>query len=79
MDRSRVSEAEMDQMLEQLGAARERQQEKAEETTCENCSKIDGSTRLTVETQIEGRDLHFCAQCDRLLSTDEYHRWQDIN
>jgi hypothetical protein len=70
--------SDIDEMLQHLDEAKELYQERVDDTTCENCRTIDASTRLTVNTEIQHRDLHFCANCGRLLSTSEYKKWTDV-
>ncbi|WP_254841532.1 MULTISPECIES: hypothetical protein [Haloarculaceae] len=70
---------EIDEMMEHLDEARQRRQEQRANETCDNCASIESDTRLSVERKQGGRDLHYCAQCDRLLSTEEYQEWIEIH
>lgn len=71
----RRGETDVDEMMKHLDAARERRQRTEDENRCDNCRQVDGSTDLSVERRVGGRDLHYCAECDRLLSTREYDQW----
>jgi len=70
---------EIDEMMEHLDEARQRRQEQRVNETCANCASIESDTRLSVERKQGGRDLHYCAQCGRLLSTEEYQEWIEIH
>jgi formamidopyrimidine-DNA glycosylase len=70
---------EIDEMMEHLDEARQRRQEQRANETCDNCASIESDTRLSVERKQGGRDLHYCAQCSRLLSTEEYQEWIEIH
>ncbi|MFA9517062.1 type B DNA-directed DNA polymerase [Halopenitus sp. H-Gu1] len=70
---------EIDEMMEHLDEARQRRQEQRANETCANCISIESDTRLSVERKQGGRDLHYCAQCGRLLSTEEYQEWIAIH
>lgn len=70
---------EFEELAQHLETARERRQERRDEDRCDNCRTIDADTRLTVERNVGERDLHYCAQCERLLSTREYRRWADVD
>ncbi|QRG24175.1 hypothetical protein [Halorubrum coriense] len=77
--RSEPSDSEIDDMMVYLDGARKRRERERREKQCENCETIDSSTRLSVETKIGNRELHHCANCERLLSVDEYERWMSAN
>lgn len=62
-------------MMSHLEAAKENNRQKKQANRCSNCRDIDQDTNLTVETKQGGRDLHYCSECDRLVSTKEYERW----
>ena len=70
---------EIDEMMEHLDEACQRRQEQRANETCDNCASIESDTRLSVERKQGGRDLHYCAQCGRLLSTEEYQEWIEIH
>jgi hypothetical protein len=70
---------EIDEMMEHLDEARQRRQEQRANETCDNCASIESDTRLSVERKQGGHDLHYCAQCGRLLSTEEYQEWIEIH
>lgn len=66
-------------MMKHLDAAKEVHQERKAERRCENCMQIDSATDLSVRDDQQDRDLHYCSQCGRLLSTSEYQRWKQTN
>ncbi|QLD88776.1 hypothetical protein HWV07_06895 [Natronomonas salina] len=56
-------------MMAHLEDAKQRRRERRDEDTCANCRTISSDTGLSIETTIANRDLHYCANCNRLLST----------
>lgn len=70
---------EIGEMMKHLDEARRRRQEQKSEQRCENCRIIDGDTKLSANTKYGKRDLHYCARCDRLLSSEEYQKWLKIH
>lgn len=64
-------------MMQHLEKARQNRDIKKD--GCENCSTIDSSTGLSATDDHYNRDLHYCAQCGRLLSAEEYQRWRRRN
>jgi hypothetical protein len=79
LQRSEATDSEIKKMMTYLEGARERWQREQRDKQCENCATINSSTRLSVETKIGNRELHYCATCGRLLSSDEYEQWKSEN
>lgn len=79
LQRAETDDSEVSEMMVYLDGARKRRNRERDENECENCTTIDASTRLSAETKIGDRDLHYCAACGRLLSSDEYEQWLDVN
>lgn len=59
-------EGEIKEMMKHLEDAKELP---SKSTTCHYCSIVDSSTPLTIK-----RDLHACAECGRILTTEEYNQ-----
>lgn len=76
---ARENSTKINEMMDHLDEARQRRQEQRANKTCDNCASIERDTRLSVERNQGGRDLHYCAQCGRLLSTEEYQDWIEIH
>jgi len=79
LQHSEDNDSEIEEMMVYLEGARKRRKREQKKERCENCSTIDSSTRLSVETKIGNRDLHHCATCGRLLSSNEYEQWKSEN
>jgi hypothetical protein len=79
LHRSEANDSEIEEMMVHLEGARKRRKRGQKEEQCENCATINSSTRLSVKTKIGNRDLHYCATCGRLLSSDEYEQWKSAN
>lgn len=73
------SDSKLNEMMTHLDDAKKIRRERQQEKTCSNCASIDSSTRITAKDDRQDRDLHYCGQCGRLLSTKEYNKWLDIN
>ena len=69
----------VESMMAHLKDAKERQRERIEEERCENCRTINCENALTIETDVATRDLHHCANCNRLLLTSEYEEWKRVH
>ena len=61
-------DSEVKDMMKHLEEAKERSTSK---NRCHYCSRVDGSTPLTIK-----RDLHACGKCGRILTTEEYSKTQ---
>lgn len=61
---------ELKEMMEHLEEAKQKSSEVAEK--CHYCSHVDSSTELVIK-----RDLHACAKCGRILTTEEYSDTQN--
>lgn len=79
IQKSDRTDSEVTAMMQHLDDARELREESASDDDCDSCHRIDDTTRLSVERKVGGRDLHYCASCNRLLSSDEYQRWWNLN
>jgi hypothetical protein len=79
LQRSGGTDSEIEEMMRHLEGARERRERERRNERCENCATIDSSTDLSAKTEIGDRDLHYCATCGRLLSSDEYEQWKSAN
>jgi hypothetical protein len=61
-------DGEVERMMKHL----EKAKESASSTDlCHHCSRVDTSTPLIIK-----RDLHACAECGRILTTEEYSKSQ---
>jgi hypothetical protein len=78
VSRQTGAESEIDEMMAHLDEAKRVHEEQQNEKTCDNCATIDTATKLNATDDRQGRDLHYCAQCERLLSTKEYNKWKDV-
>ena len=65
-------------MMSHLDEGKARQRERLEEDRCENCRMIDIHIALTIEMDLAAGDLHYCANCDRLLSASADKLWEDV-
>jgi len=63
-------------MMKHLDDAKDRRKQERNRNRCSNCRTVNGSTDVTIEERSSSRDLHYCDQCGRLLSTKEYQRWK---
>jgi len=79
LQKSEESRSEIDEMMQHLEGARQCRQEQKADERCDNCDSIESDTSLSAERTQAGHDLHYCAQCGRLLSTEEYHEWMEIH
>jgi len=79
LQRPDTDDSEISEMMVYLDGARKRRNRERDEKQCGNCTTIDPSTRLSAESKIGNRDLHYCAACGRLMSSDEYEQWLDVN
>lgn len=59
--------AELKEMMKHLEEAKKLRSNSS--SRCLHCSRVDKSTSLTIK-----RDLHACAKCGRILTTEEYHK-----
>ncbi|WP_324761142.1 hypothetical protein [Haloarcula montana] len=66
-------------MMKHLDAAKAVQEERKMERRCENCTEITSDTELSARDHRQGRDLNYCSQCGRLLSTSEYQQWKQVH
>jgi hypothetical protein len=66
-------------MMKHLDNARMVQEDRKKERRCENCMQINSDTELSARDHQKGRDLHYCSQCGRLLSTSEYQQWKQVH
>lgn len=73
---SEGGDSTLQNMMKHLEGARDRREQEKNENRCTNCRTVTGSTDVTIEERTGGRDLHYCDQCSRLLSTKEYQRWK---
>lgn len=71
--RASEEQKELTTMMQHLDEARAGKAD--QEGGCENCTPVTADTRLMAKTDQGSRDLHYCARCGRLLSTDEYREW----
>lgn len=62
-------DAEVKEMMKHLEEAKERS---SGSNYCYHCSRVDSSTPLIMK-----RDLHACAECGRILTTNEYSKTYD--
>jgi len=62
------------EMMQRLDDARERRDDS--KTGCENCLSITSQTTLMVSDKRSGRDLHYCSNCGRMLTAEEYQEWK---
>lgn len=67
----------IEEMLDTLEEAKEVHEGRRERRCCTNCDMITEGTRLN--SKKDGRmELHYCADCERLLTTNEYERWRAV-
>jgi formamidopyrimidine-DNA glycosylase len=64
-------------MLEKFKEVKEHQKKAREQGNCSNCEEITESTRVTAKDR-GNKTLHYCANCQRLLSNHEYNRWKAL-
>jgi len=73
---SEEADSKVQDMMKHLDDARDLRKQERNRNRCSNCRTVSGSTDVTIEERSDGRDLHYCDQCSRLLSTKEYQRWK---
>ena len=71
--RADEEQKELTEMMQHLDEARAGKADR--EGGCDNCAPVTADTKLMAMTDQGTRDLHYCARCGRLLSTDEYREW----
>jgi hypothetical protein len=67
----------VDELLETLEAARETETDLGRLDRCSNCQVVSAETDVVTKERGRGQ-LHYCAACDRLLTTDEYETWRTV-
>jgi hypothetical protein len=77
--RATESRDQIESMLSHLEDAKQTHQQRRAEATCSNCRTIDQTTAVRAHDDRQDRDLHYCGECGRLLSTTEYETWKDVS
>lgn len=72
-----MGEKRDNEIMKNLEQAKEIDHSDMDSDMCTSCGEIDQDTRVTVKDE-DGRDLHHCSKCERLLSNEEYERWLAI-
>lgn len=71
--RADEKQKELTTMMQHLDEARSENVDA--EDGCENCAPVTENTKLMAKSKQGPKNLHYCARCGRLLSTDEYREW----
>ena len=76
-DRMTEESPDIDDLLDTLEETKRGRKETRDRDRCDNCRRITESTDVTIEDRGR-RSLHYCATCERLLTTREFERWKAV-